>query len=607
MPLMLVLNHLHFKLFFTMRLLLSNLAFVLLLNLTCSPTYAQNFMSNPTGRNTTSLNGTWKVIIDWYNRGNQLKIYQDRKASKPTEFVEYSFKQPMQVPGDWNAQDPHLFMWEGTVWYKKEFTATPKTGKRTFIYFGAANYFTEVYLNGKKLGSHEGGFTPFQFEVTDALQDGTNKLVVSVNSQRKEESIPAMNYDWWNYGGITRDVSLIETPANFIEDYFIQLKKGSQNEVEAWVKVNGMNKSKKVNLSIPAVGINKVLETDTSGYARITFKADLKLWTPEVPKQYDITLATDEESVKEKIGFRSIEVKGLDILLNGKSVFLRGVNFHEEIAKEMRRATSDADARSILQSAKDLGCNFIRTAHYPQSENLVKMAEEMGLMIWEEIPLWQGIQFGNPIILAKAEFMLREMIRRDKNRASIIMWSISNETTPAADRDRGLTNMAATCRSLDPTRLVTSAFNHVKTDGNKTILEDTLSNVLDVVGINRYMGWYKAWPDKPGTMVFESKFTKPVIISEFGGEAKFGNHGTADSAGLWNEEYQEQLYKDNIAMFKNVSFLRGITPWVLYDFRSPTRMNAANQDGWNRKGLLSDKGEKKKAWYVLKAYYDSIK
>ncbi len=574
-----------------------------------SPTLsAQSFMTNPSGRNVTSLNGNWQMIVDWYNRGTGMAIYQDRKAVNPSEFVEYSFgKQTLKVPGDWNSQDPHLFMYEGSVWYKKEFTATKKEGKRSFVYFGAVNYIAEVYLNGKKLGSHEGGFTPFQFEVTDVLKEGTNKLIVRVNAQRKEEYIPAMNYDWWNYGGITRDVSLIETPKTFIEDYFIQLKKGSTSEIEAWVKVDGLIKTQKVTIAIPAAGIKQQLTTDADGYAKTSINANVQLWSPANPKLYDVIISTDEESVKEKIAFRSIEVKGFDILLNGKPVFLKGVNFHEEISKDKRRATSEADSRQLIQAAKDLGCNFIRTTHYPQSEHLLKMADEMGLMVWEEIPLWQGIQFGNPVILAKAENMLREMIRRDKNRASIIMWSISNETTPAADRDRVLTNMAATCRSLDPTRLVASAFNHVKTDGNKTILEDTLSNVLDVVGINRYMGWYKAWPDKPGTMLFESKFTKPVIISEFGGEAKFGNHGTADSAGLWNEEYQEQLYKDNITMFKNVPFLRGITPWVLYDFRSPTRMNAANQDGWNRKGLLSDKGEKKKAWYVLKAYYDSIK
>lgn len=589
-------------------LLLPKLLFLSLIGLITANLSAQSFMTNPAGRNVTSLNGNWQVIVDWYNRGTGMAIYQDRKAIKPSEFVEYSFdKQTLKVPGDWNSQNPHLFMYEGSVWYKKEFTATKKEGKRSFVYFGAVNYIAEVYLNGKKLGSHEGGFTPFQFEVTDVLKEGTNKLIVRVNAQRKEEYIPAMNYDWWNYGGITRDVSLIETPKTFIEDYFIQLKKGSTSEIEAWVKVDGLNKTKKVTIAIPAAGIKKVVETDSSGFAKTAITANLQPWSPSNPKLYDVILYTDEETVKEKIAFRSIEVKGFDILLNGKAVFLKGINFHEEISKDKRRATSEADSRQLIQAAKDLGCNFIRTAHYPQSEHLLKMADEMGLMVWEEIPLWQGIQFGNPIILAKAENMLREMIGRDKNRASIIIWSISNETTPAPDRDRVLTNMAETCKKLDPTRLVSSAIMHFKIEGNTTTITDTLVKALDVYGVNRYMGWYAPWPQKPGDITFKSDFDKPMIMSEFGGEAKYGNHGTADSAGLWNEEYQEQLYKDNLQMLKNIPFLRGITPWVLYDFRSPTRLNAENQDGWNRKGLLSDKGDKKKAWFVLKAYYNSIK
>ena len=312
------------------RLQLSHLNIIALLVLFNNSVSAQDFMTNPYGRNTASLNGNWQVVVDWYNRGEHLGIAQDKKITKPTDFIEYSFSnQTLKVPGDWNSQDPHLFMYEGSVWYKKEFNATRKEGKRTFLYFGAVNYIAEVYLNGKKLGSHEGGFTPFQFEITNTLKDGTNNLIVRVNGERKEDYIPAMNYDWWNYGGITRDVSLIETPATFIEDYFIQLKKGSTTEIEAWVKLKGDSKSKKVTLSIPAVGINKILETDSSGYAKTSLNASLQLWTPTVPKLYDITLSTDEETVKEKIGFRSIEVKGLDILLNGKPIFLKGVNFHE--------------------------------------------------------------------------------------------------------------------------------------------------------------------------------------------------------------------------------------------------------------------------------------
>ena len=568
---------------------------------------AQPFMNNVEGRKSVSLNGKWQYIVDWYNRGTGMGIYKDKKAVKPTEFIEYAFtgQQVLNVPGDWNSQDPHLFYYEGNVWYKKEFNFKTESGKRYFLYFGAVNYQTDVYLNGKLLGSHEGGFTPFQFEVTDSIKNGINKLIVKVNSQRQEDAIPAMNYDWWNYGGITRDVSIIETPEYFIKDYFIQLNKGSFNEMKAWVKIEGIDKAKKVNLSIPSLNITKELNTDTAGYASITFKADIKLWTPEKPVQYLVSLSTDKETISEKIGFRCIVVKGTDIILNGKSVFLKGVNFHEEMPQRIARATSIEDSRQLLQWAKDLGCNFVRLTHYPQSEHTIRMAEEMGIMLWEEIPLWQGIAFNNPVILKKADNMLKEMISRDKNHCSIIIWSIANETKQSNDRNNVLASMAGIVRLLDSTRLVSAALYQFKTEGNRLIINDTLCNVLDVIGCNRYMGWYQPWPDGAGNIVVETPFQKPFIMSEFGGESKYGQHGTADSAGLWNEEYQEKLYKDNLEMMRKITNLRGTCPWVLADFRAPNRMNLTYQNGWNRKGLLSDKGQKKKAWYVMKAFYDS--
>ena len=583
------------------------LFFLFTLFLCASNLDAQSFFNNIEGRNTISLNGKWQYIVDWYNRGTGMGIYKDKKAEKPTEFIEYAFtnQQEMNIPGDWNSQDPHLFYYEGNVWFKKTFDYQQKANKRYFIYFGAVNYQSDIYLNGKLLGSHEGGFTPFQFEVTDSLKKGHNKLIVKVNSQRREDAIPAMNYDWWNYGGITRDVSLIETPKNIIKDYFIQLKKGTTNEIEAWLKVDKDISNKNIVLSIPEAGIKKTLTVDSMGYAAIAFKAEVKLWSPEIPNQYLVRFTSEEETISEKIGFRNIEVKGTDIILNGKSIFLKGVNFHEEVPQRIARATSVEDSRQLLQWAKDLGCNFVRLTHYPQSEHTIRMAEEMGIMLWEEIPLWQGIAFDNPIILKKADNMLKEMIRRDKNHCSIIIWSIANETKQSNDRNNVLTKMAGTVRSLDDTRLVSAALYQFKTEGNKIIVNDTLCNVLDVIAINRYMGWYQPWPLGDGNIVFETIVQKPMIMSEFGGESKYGQHGTADSAGLWNEEYQEKLYKDNLMMMSIMPNLRGTCPWVLADFRAPNRMNITYQNGWNRKGLLSDKGEKKKAWYVMKAYYDS--
>ncbi|WP_207534390.1 glycoside hydrolase family 2 protein [Desertivirga arenae] len=557
-------------------------------------------------RDTLNLDGKWNVVVDWYDNANQ-NIIRDKKPSGKNEFLEFSFDNSMslQVPGDWNSQKPELKYYEGIVWYKRNFNYSPKDNKLVFLQFGAVSYQCDVFLNGEKLGSHEGGFTSFQFDATAKLKNGENLLIVKVNNQRKENNIPALKFDWWNYGGITRSVKLVQIPSASISDYFIQLKKGSLNQVAGWVKLNTKRKED-VFLEIPEAGIRKALRADSNGYISILFTAKLSPWSPEHPRLYKVLLRTKEDLIQDEIGFRSIEVKDGEILLNKKPVFLRGISFHEEIAACAGRAYSESDAKSLLGSAKELGCNFVRLAHYPQSEQTVRMAEKMGLMMWEEIPVWQGIQFGNPEIRQKAGKMLEEMIERDKNRCGIIIWSISNETSPGKERNETLAAMALEARILDPTRLISSAFDHFKQNKNEILIDDPLSEHLDVLAANKYMGWYHPWPAEPGNVIWKSNFKKPLIISEFGSEALYGNHGSKDTASLWTEEHQEQLYRDNINMFKGIPFLRGVCPWILADFRSPFRMQAEYQEGWNRKGLLSDKGFKKKAWYVMYNYYKEL-
>jgi beta-glucuronidase len=568
---------------------------------------AQSSMGNLFGRKLISLNGKWQVIIDPNDVGDRLGIGKDTKPKGKTDFLEYSFDDAptLNVPGDFNSQLPELTYYESSVWYRKSFSYT-KTGKRLFLHFGAVNYLADVYLNGEKTGSHEGGFTPFQFEITDKVKD-QNRIVVRVNNQRSKDGIPATGFDWFNYGGINRDVNLVETPSSFIEDYFIQLKKGSDNIIKGWVRINGANPSQKIHIVIAEAKINYATTTNDSGYAPIEFNAGLQLWSPENPKLYTVEITCETDTIQEQIGFRTIETRGTDILLNGKSVFLKGVNIHEEIGKEKRRAYSEGDALQLLSAAKDLGCNFVRLTHYPHNEYMVRLADKMGIMLWEEIPLWQGIAFDNPLLQPKMNYMMQEMIQRDKNRCSIIIWSLSNETVPGAARNSSLINLAEIARSKDSTRLIASAFNRISFNKNLVNIDDSLSSVLDVVGVNAYLGWYRPWAADPKDYVWKFDFNKPLIMSEFGGEALYGQHGSADTASNWSEEYQERIYNDNITMFKNISFLRGTTPWVLYDFRSASRLQSVYQKGWNRKGLLSEKGEKKKAWYVMKAYYDSIK
>lgn len=569
---------------------------------------AQEFMTNIPARKQTSLNGKWQVIIDPYDVGikSWKTLYKDKKPEGKDDFYEYSFDggPVFDVPGDFNSQLPELKNYESTIWYKKTFVARKQAGKRLFLYFDAINYQADVYLNAEKLGSHEGGFTPFQFEITGKVKNGENSLIVCVNNERQKDGVPATGYDWLNYGGITRDVRLVETPSTYIDDYFIQLEKNSSKTVAGYVKLAGVNSVQRVNLQIPEAKVNLNLKTNFEGYVAVKFPAKLSLWSPKNPKLYKVRISCATDTVSEEIGFRTIQTKGEDILLNGESVFLKGVNIHEEIPQRKGRAYSESDALMLLNWAKELGCNFIRTSHYPHNENMVRMAERMGFMIWEEVPVFQSISFEKAQTRNLMDKQLKEIVRRDKNRCGIVIWSMANETPQFSNnRTQAIANMATLCRSMDSTRLISVAFNNLKYKDNKVIIEDSLINSLDVIGVNEYIGWYKPWFKSPSEVEWVSKYNKPLIASEFGCEALYGNHGPADVASSWSEEYMEQFYKDQVTMLKRIPFLRGTCPWVLADFQSPLRLHPIFQNGWNRKGLLSDKGEKKKAWYVLKDFY----
>src|SRR4051812_21314260 len=321
-------------------------------------------ITNIDGRHTMSLDGRWQIIIDPYETGYYDYRWQPRndgyfknqKPQSPSDLVEYDFdsSQQLNVPGDWNSQDERLLFYEGTVWYKKSFDYQKRTGTRLFIYLGAANYLADVFLNGQKLGRHEGGFTPFNFEVTSLVREKDNFLIIKVDNKRRRDAVPTLQTDWWNYGGLTRDVHLIEVPDTFIQDYFLQLKKGSTDEIAGWVKLGGAGGGQTVNIEIPEARVKQRVTTDQSGYATVQFKAHPQLWSPESPKLYEVTLATDNDSVTDRIGFRSIETRGTDILLNGKSIFLRGICLHEEAPLRGGRAFSEADARVLLTWAKEL-------------------------------------------------------------------------------------------------------------------------------------------------------------------------------------------------------------------------------------------------------------
>lgn len=565
-------------------------------------------MTNIQSRKITSLNGQWNVIIDPVGVGEWRQVWLEKKPEKKADFFEYSFDGGpiLKVPGDFNSQMKELSFFEGTVWYRKKFNYKLEPGKRLFIHFGAVNYIAEVYLNGEKLGSHEGGFTPFQFEITNKIRSGNNTVVVKTNNVRQKNGLPGLGYDWLNYGGITRDVNIIETGTTFIQDYSIQLKKGSLNTVSGWIQLDGLQLEQNLEIRIPELAIQYKTRSNHKGFATIDFSGGFQLWSPQNPKRYKVMIKTGVDSIMEYIGFRSIEVKEGKVLLNNKPVFLKSVNIHEENPYKGARANSKQDALLLLNAAKELGCNLVRLAHYPHNEYMISEAEKMGLMIWSELPVYQHIEFADSAVQIKMDRMLCEMIGRDKNRCGVIIWSLSNETYPSTpNRDKALVQLTKKCRSLDSARLITHVINTQTYSNNSFEVWDTLYRYSDLISVNEYLGWYLPWQGKPSDVKWKLVCPeKPVFISEFGGEALYGSKGPADEAAYWTEAYQEKIYKDQLEMFTTIPNLCGVCPWLLFDYRSTSRLHPVYQKGYNRKGLLSETGNKKKAWYRMKAYYD---
>ncbi|WP_291858215.1 glycoside hydrolase family 2 protein [Marinilabilia sp.] len=568
-------------------------------------------ITNVPNRDVTSLNGDWDYIVDRYEVGyydyrlkpSQWGFFKDQKPKSETDLVEYSFEasDKMFIPRDWNSSDEKLYFYEGTVWFRRAFEFSPKQDERYFLYFGAVNYEALVYLNGEYIGSHKGGFTPFNFDVTDKLKEGENFVVVKVDNTRHKDEVPTVNTDWWNYGGITRDVLIIEEAETFVRDFSISLSEDTYTEISGWVQLDGENPQTSVKVSIPELKKEVSVTPDENGRGAFSISAKPELWSPENPKLYEISLSVAGKTMNEQIAFRHVDTRGNEILVNDKPVYLSGICIHEEAPFRGGRFNSAAEAHTLLSWAKEMNANFVRLAHYPHNEYMVREAEKMGILLWSEIPVYWTISFTNEETLQNAKNQLEEMITRDKNRGAVIIWSLANETPVSDVRNHFLTQLVEHARSIDDSRLISMAMEKEYHDAYTPAINDPLMGLVDVVSFNSYIGWYDGLPEKCSKMNWELPVNKPVIISEFGGGAKQGHHGTKNQ--IWTEEFQEELYIQSVAMFEKMN-LAGTCPWILMDFRSPRRLLPGIQDGWNRKGLISNDGIKKKAFFIMKDWYE---
>lgn len=602
-----------------------------LLALIAAPAFAADTLRPPlllTGQRTDAqdLSGRWTYSKDYYRTGltdingwvakSRMQRHRDvdiaaEEAKPGTGFFEFDLDRgpAMQIPGAWNAAEPELRWYDGLIWFQRRFDiAPPKAGVRSFLRFEAVNYRAYVYLNGKEVGRHEGGFTPFVLEVTDALRASGNRLVVGVDSRHDAQSIPGEITDWDLYGGITRPVKLIRTPATFIDDATLRLTDAGR--LVGSVQLNGAQAANApVSLQIDGLNLKAQATTDATGTARIDLPAPagLKRWSPESPQLYAVHFASGADAVTERMGFRTLAVKGADILLNGKPITLRGVSIHEEeLGSNPARRMTESAARALLNEVKTgLNGNYVRLSHYPHSETMLRAADELGLIVWSEIPVYWTVDWDNPAALLKARRMQAETIYRDRNRAALALWSVGNETPVADNRTRFHAALAATVRELDPSRLISAALL-VEREGDTVRLADPLLPHLDVMAVNTYAGWYGN--DSLADLAkirWDLPTDKPLVISEFGADALAGHHDLSDQPRKWSEEFQAAYYRATLKMLATIPNLRGMSPWVLKDFKSPRREHPIFQNGWNRKGLISETGQRKQAFEVMADHYRS--
>ena len=551
-------------------------------------------------RETESLNDHWNFAVDLLDTGLRQRWYQMQPipAEERTEPWDYDpyVGETIPVPSCWQMQKEKWYFFEGSAWYTRAWDYTPKTeGERVFLRIGAAQYDCKVFLNGEFIGNHYGGSTPFFAEFTGKLKEGRNWIMCMVNNTRTLDRVPMRNTDWFNYGGIYRDIEIVRTPACYIKDLYAHLVQDNQyNKIRVEVEVEGNQSELTFNIDELAVSVNLTLK---DGKAVTEIEVAPELWSPESPKLYNIQAYCGNDVVIDRVGFRQIEVKGTDIILNGKSIFLHGISVHEDDRK-LGKVVTPEDLKRRFQHAKELNCNYMRFAHYTHHEMATKMADELGFLVWAEIPVYWAIDFGNPATYLDAENQLLEMIKRDRNRASVIIWSVGNENADTDARLEFMSSLVAKGRKYDDCRLYSAAclVNHAK-----NMIEDRLTDHLDVIGINEYYGWYEENFNDLIEIGKKSNPGKPVLISETGADGFIGEG--SPQRGFFSESYMSEVYKKQIDYLKRLDYIRGISPWILYDFRVERRQNIF-QKGWNRKGLIAnDKFTKKESFGFLADFY----
>ncbi len=564
-------------------------------------------------RQVIDLSGFWDIRFD-----------PDRRGERDGRPHGFSDGHPIAVPASWNDQFEEWRDYLGQAWYQTRFDLPwGWEERRVYLRFGSVNYLAEVWLNGVRLGQHEGGHLPFEFDVTEHIRREDNLLVVRVEGELAPDRVPPGNvppdpldafptrnypptsFDFFPFCGIHRPVLLYATPHDAIADLTVvteivehnglvrvRLDRTSDDATTAHFTLNGYDAEIFAELPISDRSIEAVLTVPGAA-----------LWTPNAPRLYKLTVELvrggqpiDRYTIP--VGIRTVAVDGDTLLLNGQPIYLKGFGRHEDFPITGRGLVPAVIVKDYALM-RWIGANSFRTSHYPYSEQMMDLADRLGFLVIDETPA-VGLFFheeGLERRLALCRQYTRELIERDKNHPSVIMWSLANEPhsrRPAAKAFfRELYDLA---KSLDPTRPVTVV--------SMLGADEEAFEFCDVVCLNRYYGWYtesgrldEACAKLSAELdALHEKYPKPVLLSEFGADTIPGWH--AQPPEMFSEEYQAEMLIRYIEILRSKPYVIGEHVWNMCDFK--TGQAIYRMGGMNFKGVFTQDRRPKLAAHKLR-------
>ncbi len=583
----------------------------------------------PNLRTKTNINNDW--------------LYAENSTEDIGDLTDYKNWIDINLPHSWNSEDA-TDMQPGyrrnASWYKKSLTIENIDESKDYhLYFEGANINTTVFVNGKKAGSHSGGYIGFNIAISEYIHQGNNEILVRVSNEYDPEVIPSQKSDFFIFGGITRDVWLVSLPKNRIDDIKVLTPEVSIKKASLSLDINlaGTNP----NVSIQATlydpfGVkvsSKTIKTN-SLQNQVSFKTIInpKLWDTKNPHLYTVEISLLDgkkliDQTTEHFGFRWFEFKDHGAFyLNGKRLLLRGTHRHEEHAG-VGAAMSNAQHRQDMEAIKEMGANFVRLAHYPQDPEVYKACDELGLLVWDELPWCRG-GIGNEAWKNNTKQQLTEIINQNFNHPSIIIWSLGNEMYWLPDFEGGddplklnqfLSELNDLAHELDPSR--------------KTAIRKYYegASIVDVFSPSIWSGWYSgSYKSYQKAIDTYKKEYKHFIHAEYGGSSHLGRHtenpitgeGLIQSEGWeeaivqtqvaniakigdWSENYMVDLFDWHLRISETDPEFVGNVQWAFKDFGTPLRPENAIPY-MNQKGVMDRNGEPKDAYYVFKSYWSDV-